>query len=129
MIEAADIEQIRSIVYERADKTEAQIELLKDELVSDIKELSRKIDSLAKDHTALSERVIRLETCALITEDSRKEQGRRLGDVEQILAVIKGSQTGSEKEKANAKDWTRWAIPLVISIVMALFTVLHNLLR
>lgn len=129
MIEAADIEQIRQIIVEGNEKTERQIDGIKREIVDDIKELSRKFDEMGKTQGIFAERITKIEVSQCILEESRKEQGKRLGDCEQKLAVMKGSQTGIEKEKANAKDWAKWVVPLVISALMALFTVLYNLLK
>lgn len=122
---AEDIEQIRTIVYERAEKTEAQIESLKLELADDMKELSKKLDTVIRDQTVMSERVTRLEVGSVVLEDSRKEQGKRIGECEQKLAVLSGEGSGREKSGAVA----RWAIPVLISAVGLGYTLLMALTK
>lgn len=122
---AEDIEQIRIIVKESAEKTEAQIESLKKEIVDDIKELSHKFDGLAKDQTALAERIVKVETCAVMLEESRKEQGKRIGECEKILSRLTGEGSGREKSGAVA----RWAIPVIISAIGLGYTLIMALIK
>ena len=122
---AEDIEQIRSIINDRMEKTEAQIEGLKKEVVDDIKELSHKFDNLAKDQTALAERIVKIETGSVVLEESRKEQGRRIGECEQKLAVLSGEGSGREKSSAVA----RWVVPVVISAAGLAYTLIMALTR
>lgn len=122
---ADDIEQIRTIIYDSADKTEKQINALKDEIVEDIKALSQKLDTVIKDQNIISERVTKLEVCNVIFEESRKEQGRRIGECEKKLAILSGQDKGIEK----GSNWVRWIIPVLLSILSVAITLIVTLRR
>lgn len=122
---AEDIEQIKDIFDSRVVKIESQIESIKKEIVDDIKELSHKFDGLAKDQTALAERIVKVETGAVMLEESRKEQGRRIGECEQKLATLTGEGSGREKSGAVA----RWVVPVVISAAGLAYTLIMALTK
>lgn len=122
---AEDIEKIKDIFDTSIVKIESHIEGIKKEIVDDIKELSHKFDCLAKDQTALAERIVKMETSAIVLEESRKEQGRRIGDCEQKLAVLAGEGSGREKSGAVA----RWVVPVVISAVGLAYTLIMALTK
>lgn len=122
---ADDIEQIRTIIYDSADRTEKQINALKDEIVEDIKVLSQKLDTVIKDQNIISERVTKLEVCNSIIEESRKEQGRRIGECEKKLAILSGQDKGIEK----GSNWVRWIIPVLLSVLSVAITLIVTLRR
>ena len=122
---AEDIKQIKDIFDTRVKKIESQIENIKREIVDDIKELSHKFDGLAKDQTALAERIVKMETSTIVLEESRKEQGKRIGECEQKLAVIIGEGAGKEKSGTVA----RWVVPVVISAIGLAYTLIMAIIK
>lgn len=122
---AEDIEQIKDLFDSRVVKIESQIENIKKEIVDDIKELSRKFDVLSRDQGALSERIVKMETSTLMLEESRKEQGKRIGECEKILATLTGEGSGREKSSAVA----RWVVPVIISACGLAYTLIMALIK
>jgi len=122
---AEDIEKIKDIFDTSISKVECHIDGIKKEIVDDIKELSRKIDAIAKDQTMLAERVVKVETASFLLEESRKEQGKRIGECEQKLAVIIGEGAGKEKSGTVA----RWVVPAVISAIGLAYTLIMAIVK
>lgn len=122
---AEDIEQIRTIVLDSATKTSEQINMLKTEIVEDINALSNKLDTVIRDQNVISERVTKLEVCNMILEDSRKKQGRRIGECEKKIAVINGVDKGEEK----GNSLVRWIIPVLLSILSVAITLIVTISR
>jgi chromosome segregation ATPase len=121
------LESIRKTVVDRADRTESQIEALKVELVADIRELSSKIDDVTKSHFALADRVTRLESCVAVVDESRKEQGRRIGTVENAVAVLQAHDQGKKEESKRVAEWVKWTPGLIFGGAALLVSLLSRI--
>ena len=120
----SDIAKIQQIVYDRFDKTDAAIVALRDELAEDIKQLSVKVDEVNKSHFALSDRVTRLESGMAVVDEGRKNQGERLGKLENNMAVMIATNDGRQEVKKNTSEWVKWIPGFIFglaALLLALF--------
>lgn len=112
-IEASDIDKIQSLINDRFDRMESK-------LSDDINKLAIKVDNLSDKYHDTSDRVTKLETVIAVCDQSRAEQGKRIGELEKKVAIISASHNTEKEVKQNTGQWTRWVIPILISALMFL---------
>ena len=101
MIEAQEMEAIRSIISEQFDK-----------IMGELKNVVSKIDVISDKHHEISERQVRQETIIDACDKSRVDHGRRLGDFDREIAVLKAEIDARRSTKKESAEWVKWAIPI-----------------
>ena len=95
------IDDIKKVVDDRMSRTEATF-------FREIEKIGVKIDKLSNGHNELQERTTRLEGIVAIVNESRKDQGERVGLIETDSAIIKSTKITT----TEAFSWLRWGIPV-----------------
>jgi hypothetical protein len=95
------IDDIKTVVDDRMSRTEATF-------FREIEKIGVKIDKLSDGHNELQERTTRLEGIVAIVNESRKDQGERVGLLETDIAIIKSARVTT----TEAFNWLRWGIPV-----------------
>ena len=111
MLDAESISAIAAIVDSRLTKAEESIR-------KDVEKIATKLDELNNNHHDLSERVTRLEENMAVVTDSKKDQGERIGHLEQAIYGMQEANKARTAVKGGVSEWVRWIIPLGISALV-----------
>jgi hypothetical protein len=96
------IDDIKKVVDDRMSRTEATF-------FREIEKIGVKIDKLSDGHNELQERTTRLEGLVAIVNESRKDQGERVGLIETDIAIMKSAKVTT----GEAFNWLKWGIPVL----------------
>lgn len=111
-LDSNDIESIKGIFSDRMDRLEARF-------VDEMEKIVVKVDQLSDNFYKTSERVTRLESTIIACDSSRAEQGKRIGDLEKEVAVIKEVKKEAREIGRSSTDWIKWVAGSIIAIALA----------